>query len=504
MNGSDEADTAPGDSSDEHVNKIGRNARRGLRWGLLGNLGAKLGSFAIGLVLARLLSPADFGVYAVAFAVMMFATSINDACIGAACVQWRGKFEDMAPTATTIALLSSVLVYGVIWVGAPAFATFSGAPQATSVVRLLALVVVVDGIGAVRMAVLLRRFEQEKLTQATLVGLVANAVVAIPLGFAGAGAYSFAWGQVIGWTAANALMFKMGNLPVKFGFDRQIAMRLTRFGLPLIVSQMIESVLLNADYVIVGNVLGPVALGYYLLAFNVSSWAPTLVNSTVRFVSIPGFSQLAERGLDALQLGVRRALPILVSTILPIAIVMATLGLQLIDVVYGDKWGPAAVALRYLSVLVVVRVLTSFTLDIVISTGFTRTAALMNAGWASVLVPALWIGTHLDGIRGTAIAHGIVAVSVALPLAVITVRHAGISLGPALPTLIRPVIAAAISAAVIVAIDLFLNGNALVELFVAGGSGMIVYGLVAVPRDQIRRIRARVFPGRPKPEGTVM
>ncbi len=53
--------------------------------------------------------------------------------------------------------------------------------------------------------------------------------------------------------------------------------------------------LLNADFVLVGNVLGVVALGYYLLAFNVSSWVPGLVGTAVRYVSVPGFSRLAEQ-----------------------------------------------------------------------------------------------------------------------------------------------------------------------------------------------------------------
>lgn len=60
--------------------------------------------------------------------------------------------------------------------------------------------------------------------------------------------------------------------------------------------------------------------------------------------------------------------------------------------------------------------------------------------WAVALVPALWIGTHLDGLRGTAIAHGVVAVFVALPLAVLALRQAGVSLLPTLPALVRPTV----------------------------------------------------------------
>src|SRR5436309_1483955 len=112
---SDDAHLAANDSSTEHVDGIGRKAGRGLTWSLLGNLGIKMWTFAIGLVLARLLSPADFGVYAVALAATALVMNINDAGIIAACVQWRGKLEEMAPTGAVIAVVSSVFVYGVLW-----------------------------------------------------------------------------------------------------------------------------------------------------------------------------------------------------------------------------------------------------------------------------------------------------------------------------------------------------------------------------------------------------
>jgi O-antigen/teichoic acid export membrane protein len=485
---SDDADVAPGSTSAEQVDDIGRKAGRGLTWSLFGTFGTKLGSFALGLVLARLLTPADFGVFAVALAVTAFAMHVNDAGIIAACVQWRGKLEEMAPTGAVIAVLSSVFVYLVLWFGAPAFATLSGAPEATPVVRLLTFVIVVDGITAVRSAALMRRFQQDLLTKANLIGMMANAAVALPLAFAGAGAYSFASGQVAGSIVTGVLIFKMANLPIRLGFDRQIMEKLLKFGLPLAASLGIESVLLNADFVIVGNVLGVVALGYYLLAFNVSNWVPGLIGTAVRYVSIPGFSRLAEQDAEALTLGVRRSVPVLMSAVLPVAVVMATLAPQVVDFFYGDKWGPSAVVLRYLSVLMVVRMLTSLAFDILTSLGATRITVWLNAGWAIALVPALWIGTHLDGIRGAAIAHAVVAVVIALPLALLALRLAGISLLPTLPALVRPAVGAALAAAVILLMEAVVKGHPFVLLALAGGAGLIAYVLVVIPLSRFRQL----------------
>jgi len=161
----------------------------------------------------------------------------------------------------------------------------------------------------------------------------------------------------------------------------------------------------------------------------------------------------------------------------------------MVDFLYGDKWGPSAVVLRFLTVLMVVRMLTSLAFDILTSLGFTKSTVWLNAGWAIALVPALWIGTHLDGIRGAAIAHGLVAVFIALPLALLALRLAGVSLLPIVPALVRPTIAAALAAVVILMIKAVVHGNSFVELVSAGGAGLIAYILVAVPSQRFRQLK---------------
>lgn len=138
----------------------------------------------------------------------------------------------------------------------------------------------------------------------------------------------------------SAIVFKMGNLPLKLGFDKEVAKKLFKFGLPLAASFGIEAVLLNADFVIIGNVLGAVWLGYYLVAFNISNWVPGLIGTAVRYVSIPGFSRLAEQSMDSVVEGVRRTVPVLVAAILPVAVIMAIMAPQLIKFLYGRSGAP--------------------------------------------------------------------------------------------------------------------------------------------------------------------
>ena len=484
----------PDDTSTDSLN-LGKAAGNGLRWSLLGTVGTKAASFGVGLILAHLLSPADFGAFAVASAVAFFATHVSDMGIIAAVVQWRGRLIDVAPTATSLALLISVAIYGIVWVSAPALAGLAGDGDATTLVRLLSVAVLIDGITAVRAAALMRRFQQEKLTLANFLGFAASAAISVSLALAGAGAYAFAAGQVAGAAVTGILVMALAKVRFSVGVDRRVAAKLMKFGLPLAGSMGVEAVVTNVDYVIVGRCLGVVALGYYLLAFNISGWAQGIIGSAIRYVSIAAFSRLAGRGGDSFSSAVQRSLRLLITGVIPICVLMGVLAPQLIHVLYGSKWLPAVAALEFLMVLTGVRLVTSFALDSLAGAGISRSSLWVNLGWTAALVPALIIGTTLGGMRGTAIAHAFVSLVVALPLAAIALSKAGVRLQPVGWSLVRPVLGG-VTAAFVAHLVLSLTGlHPALDLIAAGTAGLLCYLLVAVAPAELRQWRTAV-PGK--------
>jgi O-antigen/teichoic acid export membrane protein len=478
------------------VQSIGRKAAKGLGWGLLGNGAVKVFSFTTSLVLARVLMPSDYGAYAIALAAMQIVIHVNDVGIIPATIQWRGRLEEVAPTASTLAAGFSLIVYIGFWFAAAPFAQMSGVPAATTVIRVITLTILIDGITAVRSAYLLRTFQQRRYVQANLAGVAANGVVAISLGAAGAGGMSLAAGQVASSIATGTLVFLWAGLPIRVGVDRAVARKLMAYGLPLAAGLGVESVLEQADRVIVGRLMGATVLGFYLLAFSVSSWAPGMIGSAIRYVALPGFARLSEKDSDTLSRGVQRVVPLLFLSLVPIAVLVAVLAVPTLAFLYGAKWVPAAGPLRFLMVLMIVRMLTGIGMDILMSTGATRWTLLINTGWCACLIPALWVGTRLGGGTGAAVAQAGIGVLVAMPLAIVALQRAGVRLAPIAAKLLRPTLAGALAAAVALALHEVLGPNAFLQLSVAGTAGLLVYLAAAVPRSDLRGWVAAV---RPKP-----
>jgi len=474
------------ESAQVDTSTIGHKAATGLGWGLAGNVGVKIISFATSLTLARLLVPDDFGAYAVALAATQLVIHINDLGLIPAVIQWRGKLEEVAPTAFTITAGFSAILYVGFFFFAPTFAELAGVPGATAAIRLFTVTILVDGITAVRSAYLLRTFQQRRYIQANLAGTLANGVVGISLAVLGADAMALAGGQVAASVTTGILVFVWAALPIKMGLDRAVARKLMAYGLPLALSLGIESVLEQADKVILGRFMGATVLGFYLLAYSISSWAPGMIGSAIRYVALPSFARLSEKDSDSLSQGVQRVIPLMVIGLVPISVLVSVLAAPMITLLYGEKWLPATGPLRFLMILMVVRMLTGIGMDILMSTGATRWTLLINVGWTAALLPALWLGTQLDGGRGVAIAEAVVGVLVAIPLTVVALRRAGVRLDSIPRQLVRPLLAGVLCGVVSYALAAVTTGNVLIQLAVAGTAGLTAYVLTAVPLAQTR------------------
>jgi O-antigen/teichoic acid export membrane protein len=144
-------------------NTLAGRAFRALGWSFTSNAVARLGTVGIGIMLARLLGPHAFGTYAVAYVALIAVLSFNELGVSLAIVRWPGEPAEIAPTVTTISVINSIVLYAGCFLAAPGYAAAMGAPAATSVIRVLALNVVIDGIVSTPAALLQRQLKQGKV-----------------------------------------------------------------------------------------------------------------------------------------------------------------------------------------------------------------------------------------------------------------------------------------------------------------------------------------------------
>lgn len=474
---------------------LGSAVTRALGWSTLAQILGRVFNLGVGLVLARLLTKEDFGVYAVALVAINLLIVVNDLGIISAIIRWQGDVRKVAGTAATVSLVFSVLAFAAAVAGAPAFAEAMGSPEATNLVRVIAIAILVDGWSAVPQAVIVREFRNDRLAYAELGGFLAGVPVTLGLAVAGAGPWSIVAGRVVTAVVVAVIVVIAAPFRVRPSYDRATAVALVRFGAPLALSAVVSQAVLNVDYIVVGRSLGSEDLGVYLLAFNLSSWPANIITTAVARVAFAGFSRLAE-DRSRLATAIPRAIGVAMAVLVPMVTTLAVLAPEVIEFLYGRKWAPAATPLRFLLILGGMRIVMDLLVDLTIADGRPRTALAVRSAWLVAVVPALAVGAEADGLRGVGIAHVLVASIVVLPLLLMDARRSGVRPVDLGRQAVRPLLSGVAAAAAALAVVPFVPG-VVPRLVVAGGAGGLAYLVTFVPKNPlVAWVAARVRPGR--------
>ncbi len=457
---------------------LGHLISRALSWSFASQLIVRFLRMASNVVLARLLTPRDFGVFTVGAVAIDVLLTLNDLGTTVGIVRARGDVRRVASTGVTIAFAFSSVLYAVCYVAAPLFARALNAPDATSVLRLMTVAVLLDGICAVHSALLTRALRTDLQSLSQFGGFAIGIAVTIAMARMGFGVWSLAWGRVIATAVTAVATIALAPDHPTPGFETNEARKLLRFGLPLAGVAFVQFGLLNTDYLVVGRVLGPVALGFYVLAFNVSSWPVNLLSVTVRRVTVAGFSRLVDNP-QALADGFVKSLGLLMTATIPTCLLLSLLASPLVSFLYGSRWLPSVGALQFLVVFAAVRIGSFFVNDLLIAVGRIRLAVWMQLAWLAPLVPALALGASVGGVTGVGAAHAVVALVIGGPVIVFALRILAVRPRPLLSILRRPALAAFPTTLACLGTASLMT-NDLAKLLTSGLVGLIVFILSIV------------------------
>lgn len=474
------------------VADLHRSVSRGVGWSVVNTLVGRLGGLVTSVVMARLLVPEDYGVFAVALVTMTALLSINE--LGTSLPLLRWPYERAArasPTVATLALATSVVFFAAAVASAPVVANALGSPEAVLPLQVLAVAVLLDALTTVPNAWVTRMFLQRRRAAIDLTAFALSTVTSIALAVAGAGAWALVAGYLLANAVTTVLLLTWSPWRMRLGYSGRDARAVLAFGLPLAGASLLNFAVLNVDYVVVGALLGPAALGFYVLAFNLASYPGSVVTTAVRRVSTAAFARLDEHRSGVADGFVTSTRLVLLVTF-PACAGLAGLALPLVATVYGDTWQPAADALQLLVVLGAARVLLDLAYDYLVAVEAPRATAVLQALWLVVLVPTLVIGATVAGFPGAAAAHAVVAVVVMLPALVVAVGRHGVPVGPLVRAGVRPLVAALLVLGVTTAAVRLLD-DPWTQLFAGSGAAAVVVAAMLAPMrtELLRLVRGR-------------
>ena len=367
--------------------------------------GNKLLVFISTVVLARLLTPADFGIVAAASAVILYFDVVLDLGIGAALVyeQEKGTSERVHNAFTLNLLVTSVLT-GLGLLLTPALAAFFSLQSDENVFRALFVYLFIKGLGQVQTSMLQRDLRFGRRGSVEVARGVVRAGVSIGMALTGFGVWALVGGLLAGELAGTALAWALVGYRPRLRLERAVVRALMGFGLAFIALKISDAIALDSDYLIIGHALGPTQLGYYTIAYRLPELALTSLYWIFGTVAFPLYSQARARGLDVTGYVQLRALRLITVFSFPAGVLLALLAPDVIYVLFGAKWAPAITPMVFIALMTSVMSVGFSSGDLFPAMGRPATLLVINTP-LTVLLVIVFIIVVPYGIVWIAVTH---------------------------------------------------------------------------------------------------
>ncbi len=472
---------------------LAHRAVRGAAYVLAGSYTNMGMGIVYGIIMARLLDPEHFGIFALA----MFFVSLLDV---------RGKlgldysFTHRQPTTSellathwTLQILASISTLVLVAL-ASLIIRQSNYPQVTPLIAItLASVLIVEAIGTTARAELEKELVFSYTTVVVTVSFFISYLAAIVLALRG-----FTYWALVAQVAVNTLLNTIGfwwayrgRMPradFRFHFDSETARWMLRFGGVLALGSIATTVLLQFDNFLVGTLVGAAALGFYAQAYKVAQWPTGLVTHIVSRAALPTYAKL-QNDSTRLAKAFEMTLWLILTLATPLALALFVSAPDFIRLIYGDKWLASAILLRFLIGYSVLRPLLDDTGALFTAIGRPRRVTTVLVTQACTLVIfaiplTLWlgavgtaIGVGIAFVVGIALTYRFVAQTLAIDLLRLFSQPAIAALGSvaiyflltqlldfnALPLIVRVLFKGGIVASLFLAISLALQQHSLFE-----------------------------------------
>jgi lipopolysaccharide exporter len=459
--------------TDQTLGKPGALARAGAKgamWQGLAQGVAKAVVLVTTIILARLLSPEEYGLVALALVLIAYAETFADAGVAQALV-YLPRTREAARAALLISIAAGVLLAGGMFAAASAIATYFNDPAVAPLVQVLAVSILATSLSAVPDALLRRELLFHRITAATVIRALGSGSVTVGMALAGYGAWSLAVGTVAGsllYAAATWILLP-DRVPLQIWRARGRDLRSNlHFGAPAAGSTLLAKLIFDVDYLIIGGILGAQALGYYTLAFRLPEFVILNVFFVLSTVTFPLYS-LARNDPKRLRGGYLKSVQIQAVFGVSAGVGLAVVAPVLVPVLFGGQWADAVLPLVFLALYAAARSLGVGANDVYKALGRPGLSIKISLVRLVILVPVLMYATRW-GIVGVACAQFCVALVFALGMQAVAAKVIGLRPSQLLRAVLPGLACGAVVAAVGLAgfIPMGSDVAALVLLIAAG------------------------------------
>ena len=311
----------------------------GIGWSLADNVASQGITFLVGLVLARLLTPEEYGLIGIITIFIAVFNSLVDSGFSNALIRKDDVDETDYGTVFISNLALSVLLFAVLFVCAPAIGHFFRQPALSPLTRVMGSIVLINALAIIQRTRLVKNIDFKTQTKVSIIASSVSGVVGIGMAFAGCGVWSLAGQQISRQTLNTTFLWIFNRWIPSLKFSKKSFRELFGFGWKLMVSGVIDTIWRQIYQIVIGKCYSAQALGQYTRAEQFSSIFSSNITAVVQRVSYPVLSSI-QNDVERLKSAYRKVIKVTMLVTFALMLGLAGAAEQVILVLVGDQWLP--------------------------------------------------------------------------------------------------------------------------------------------------------------------
>ena len=318
---------------------------KGVWWSFADNISGSGVSFLVGLILARILSPEEYGVMAMIAIFIAISNSIIDSGFSSALIRKIDVKDTDYNTVFYFNIVISICLYILLWICAPAISRFFSESLLIPVIRVLGLVLIINSCSIIQRTVLVRNIDFKTQTKVSLIASLVSGGVGITMALYHCGVWSLVGQQLSRQFFNSVLLWIYGKWRPLWEFSYKSFKDLFGFGSKLLLSGLIDVFYKNVYYIVIGRYYSATQLGQYTRAEQFKLIFSSNLTAVVQRVSYPVLSSIQEEP-ERLREAYRKVIKITMLITFACMLGLAAVAKPLIIILIGEKWLPAVYFLQ--------------------------------------------------------------------------------------------------------------------------------------------------------------
>jgi teichuronic acid exporter len=331
------------------VSDLKRKTVKGFFWSSLESLFSQGQGIIFGILLARMLSPQEFGLVGMITIFISLAQVFVDSGLSQSLIRKQNCSSLDYNTIFWVNLVIGLVSYVIIWVAAPFIAEFYGKPELITLTRVTSLVILIGSVTLIQQTILHKEIDFKTITTSSTLGTFVSGVSSLILAYYGFGVWSLVWRIIINQAVRSAVMWNHNRWWPKLHWGKLILKEHFAFSSNILLMSVVAALYKNFYNLIIGKNYSDTILGYYTNADQYSSMPSNTISSISNRVSYPVLSEMQN---DTVRL--KASIKKLITTVMYISFVimfgLAAVAEPLFAIALGTKWIPAVVIFQTLCI----------------------------------------------------------------------------------------------------------------------------------------------------------